>query len=529
MSGDPYIPSQDVRDALKVFLNAARREKLPEPSDDADAGLGDDFRQAIAVIRACAAPVPEMEQQPQPLEIIPTRAGSREVKRFTFPPLQTDEPPPEPLVELPTPEPAVEVEQPADPVPLPVLQKDETPAVKIAPPSLLTVKRTATLKNARAGESYEDSLGIDGARDLQLVDDAGTDLAFDAEGQRVHGAPATAGDFELKFTGFIEARPAEIVARLAVIADPKTLWTALPSDQSAPFAKPDEDFEALAGPDLRMIAASKRGRSHAKGGGFREDDFALAVHGPWQIAAVCDGAGSAALSRRGSRLASQTAVAELPALLDQQFGGDIEELVAQLETRPEIVGELHRRLYETLVTAAFKAVAALEAQAEELGEPVAKLSTTLILTVARRLQARWFIAAFSIGDGGAAVLDMDGPGVTPLTAPDSGEYAGQTRFLARSEFGSFEDMAKRFRWAVPERFTAIALMTDGITDPKLPTDNDFANAGKWAALWADDLTQGVDFGAADDAVKTSFLAWLDFWSPGNHDDRTLAVLLPRER
>jgi hypothetical protein len=71
-------------------------------------------------------------------------------------------------------------------------------------------------------------------------------------------------------------------------------------------------------------------------------------------------------------------------------------------------------------------------------------------------------------------------------------------------------------------------MSDGITDPKLPTENAFADPAIWAALWKDDLAAEVDFMASDEVIEEQFLAWLDFWSPGNHDDRTLAVLLPQE-
>ena len=127
------------------------------------------------------------------------------------------------------------------------------------------------------------------------------------------------------------------------------------------------------------------------------------------------------------------------------------------------------------------------------------------------------------------MFDGEAGTVKPLTAPDSGEYAGQTRFLARSEFADAGEVIKRLKHATPERFTAIALMSDGITDPKLPTDKAFADPAAWTGLWQDDLTAQVDFAASDADIEAGFLAWLDFWSPGNHDDRTLAVLLPKER
>lgn len=404
------------------------------------------------------------------------------------------------------------------------LQKDDEPAAPVAATSsLIALRQTVTLKNARAGEDYSDTLVLDRVRDVTLCDAGGSGLSFDAADWTFAGVPGQAGDFELRLTARIDDRPAEITARLAVIADPKSLWTSEPSDQSAPFWKPDEDFSLVEGEGLRMVAASKRGRSHAKGGGFREDDFALAAHGPWHIAAVADGAGSARLSRLGSRLATETATRELPSLIDQHLADGLEELIQH----PGGAEEILQRLYKVLITAAFAAAEALQKQAEQLGEPAASLSTTLILVIARQFESRWFVASFSIGDGGAAQLDLESKSVQPLTAPDSGEYAGQTRFLAKSEFGNAEEVSKRLRFAAPKRFTAIALMSDGITDPKLPTDAIFADPAAWESFWSDDLAKQVDFAGPEEELREDFLAWLDFWSPGNHDDRTLAVLLPR--
>jgi hypothetical protein len=46
---------------------------------------------------------------------------------------------------------------------------------------------------------------------------------------------------------------------------------------------------------------SKRGRSHAHEGKFREDDFAVSeLPADWNMISVSDGAGSAQLAREGS-------------------------------------------------------------------------------------------------------------------------------------------------------------------------------------------------------------------------------------
>lgn len=390
-------------------------------------------------------------------------------------------------------------------------------------------KKTIFLKPAKVDEPYDATIEIDGLKDPRLVNDAGTGLTLDADTGRLRGTPTVSGDVQIHLRGLLHGRPIQIVANLAVIPDPKSLWISKPSDQTAPFWKPDEAFMRLDG-DLLCVGASKRGRSHAQTGGFRDDDVGLAMTGPggWHIAAVADGAGSAAFSRHGSTVAVETALAKGPPLLDEHVTPDLEALLAMhRDGNPRAAGELRRKLYQSLTTAAFMAAKAIEAAAAAKGEPPSAFSTTLILCAARRLPVGWFFAGFAVGDGGAAVFDARAGSVTPLTAPDSGEFAGQTRFLQSSEFaGGFDAVSHRLFFDVRERFTALALMTDGITDPKFPTEATFADPNRWARFWAEDLTASVDLSRDNPDLERQVLDWLDFWSPGNHDDRTLALMVP---
>lgn len=550
-----YTPSARARSAVATLLYAVEAEPVPDTHMFAEDGLSRDYQRALAVLRACACsdaqsaavPPPASEASPSPQpepERIMSRfgGGEQEVRTVDITklhgffdqsePLPVPSPEPQP-VQMPDAAAQPEAGPPGSAALPPPPRKDAQPATPVsAPPptaSLLSVRKTVPLRNARAGEPYSGRLAIEGARDLKLVNAGRSGLVFDEQTGVFSGTPEEAGDHELRLKGRIDDRLADITATLIVVADPKSLWKSLPSDPTLPFAKPDEAFRAIEGEALRMFAASKRGRSHARDAGFREDDFALAAHGAWHIVAVADGAGSASLSRRGSRLAVQTATEALQPLIDEHLGDDFLPLVERHLSGEPVENEIGTRLYNTLVAAAYKAAEALVSEAERLDESIAKLSTTIILIIARRVGERWFVAGFSIGDGGAAVFDVDASTVHPLTAPDSGEYAGQTRFLARSEFGEGSDVTKRLRFATPERFTAIAVMSDGITDPKLPTDRAFAEPTTWATLWKDDLTKDVDFSAPVGEIEAKFLAWLDFWSPGNHDDRTLAVLLPAEK
>ncbi|MEO5347729.1 MAG: protein phosphatase 2C domain-containing protein [Magnetococcus sp. YQC-9] len=391
------------------------------------------------------------------------------------------------------------------------------------------LKKSLFLKNARMGECYDSFVELDGLSGIRLFNDGGSGLAYEESSGMLTGTPLASGDFCLIFRGVLHGKSAEITAQLAVIPDPRSLWVNHPSPRDAPFWKPEEDFQQLSG-ELLCVAASKRGRSHAREGSFRDDDFGLLASSSsgWYIAAVADGAGSAPYARRGSKLAVDTVLSKLPPLLEQQLTPRLESLVqAHRQGHPDAGQEIRRLLYTSLVTTAFEAAKAIETEAAIHQEKPSAFSTTLIVCVMRRLARGWFSAGFSIGDGGAAIFDLQDGSLAILTAPDSGEFAGQTRFLQRAEFGGgFEDLSRRLFFDIREQFTALAVMTDGISDPKFPTEVAFADPARWISFWKDDLSASVRFARDNPELKQQFLDWLDFWSIGNHDDRTLALLMP---
>ena len=68
-------------------------------------------------------------------------------------------------------------------------------------------------------------------------------------------------------------------------------------------------------------------------------------------------------------------------------------------------------------------------------------------------------------------------------------------------------------------------MTDGVSDPKFASDTEMESAHAWLSLFKElkDNRIITDSDPADDEAQR-LLEWLDFWSPGNHDDRTIVIL-----
>lgn len=289
------------------------------------------------------------------------------------------------------------------------------------------------------------------------------------------------------------------------------------------------DSAALDGEEKHIVAASLRGRSHAQEGKPRDDAFRFATTHGWQVLAVSDGAGSACYSREGARLACEKAVAVCCERLDNEpYRDGFEAHIKALSATPD---ETDKRkpvgdsLYTLLCHAANQARQTIAQEAGLQGKETRTYAATLLLCVAKHFPFGWFVGSFWVGDGAIALYRRD---TTPHTVylmgePDEGEYGGQTRFLTMPEvFSDASALYRRLRFRLVDDFSALFLMTDGVSDPKFETTNNLKNAEKWDALW-DELTAANALTNAAESEQ-ALLEWLGFPSPGNHDDRTLLVL-----
>jgi serine/threonine protein phosphatase PrpC len=326
--------------------------------------------------------------------------------------------------------------------------------------------------------------------------------------------------------------------------DPRKLWKNLPVDwdnMSEPKYK-NEDTQseyvkvsALADgtPQKDIVAASKRGRSHAQEGKPRDDHFMLKyMDNGWYIMAVADGAGSALYSREGSRIACKESVNHCIVELtsSRNFEKAIEDYNAfKNEGESNARKTVGDYIYKIVGGAAFKAHKQIEAEAAIAKKPTKLYATTLLLTICKHFSFGWFLASFWVGDGAICLYDRKAHTAKILGIPDEGEYAGQTRFLTMPDiFNDIKSLYKRLRFNIVDDFTALFLMTDGVSDPKFETDANLNNPDKWDDLWNDFKENGVELKDDNEESKNQLLNWLDFWAPGNHDDRTIAILYEGE-
>lgn len=327
--------------------------------------------------------------------------------------------------------------------------------------------------------------------------------------------------------------------------DPRKLWKDIPVDwdnMPEPKYKSEDcqcDYVKVSSlpdgtPQKDIVAASKRGRSHAQEGKPRDDHFRMKyMNNGWYIMAVADGAGSAKYSREGSRIACDKSVDHCILRLEESKA--FEDAIIAYQEHEEDDNKDARKavgdyIYNIVGGAAFEAHKAIKSEAALKNMPEKQYATTLLLTICKRFSFGWFVASFWVGDGAICLYDKKAHTAKILGIPDEGEYAGQTRFLTMSDiFRDATSFYQRLRFYIVDDFTALFLMSDGVSDPKFETDANLNNPDKWDALWDDLKANGVELTDDNEETKEQLLKWLDFWSPGNHDDRTIAILYEGEK
>lgn len=145
--------------------------------------------------------------------------------------------------------------------------------------------------------------------------------------------------------------------------------------------------------------------------------------------------------------------------------------------------------------------------------------STALIAICKRYPGGTLYAAYRVGDGAIGVYDRE-RGVILLGQADSGDYGGQTRFLDAGAVAP-DALAQRIHYAMTKGATALLLMSDGVSDAWFESDASLARRDSWDALWQE-LEPCLNGDPAEAPGK--LLAWLDFWSPGNHDDRTIAII-----
>ncbi len=190
-----------------------------------------------------------------------------------------------------------------------------------------------------------------------------------------------------------------------------------------------------AGGGWRLAGVSVTGVSHQRAGTPCQDaHLCRELPGGALVAAVADGAGSAARAELGAGVAVRAAVAAVANRLE-------DALLTEEEDWCRLVGEV--------LHAAREAVAGAAAAA---GHAPADLATTLLLAVAT---PEWTVAG-QVGDG-AVVARFGADDFQAVTRPPAQEYINETIFLTSADALDRAQCVAR-----PAGPTGLALFSDGL-------------------------------------------------------------------
>ncbi|MBR0225715.1 MAG: protein phosphatase 2C domain-containing protein [Thermoguttaceae bacterium] len=366
------------------------------------------------------------------------------------------------------------------------------------------------------------------------------------------------------------------------------LWQDLPTPTDTPYEAPNQDTLCKTIPlsaPIVVIGASQRGRSHAHQGDFRDDYMTarFADSNPlsrgddngewrygWHVLTVSDGAGSATFSRKGAQLVCDTMADALfnelnhssnSAPLTDAVRDSFNERWTRLQTNcfgpVDSMTRSRLKLGETFTRAVYAAYMAVFNEAATLRERTRRHvsvrdynATALCVAIKRfkgvdgwksdKLHRRppvWAILSYWIGDGAVAVYrPNDENRILTLGKGDSGEYAGETRFITSKDEARFDSVEPRVNLTFLRNFEGIILATDGVTDPFFPSDSSMETFSAWQTFWNDKLRAGApdtfpslqnekNGEIAPQKRADALLRWLMFKERGYHDDRTILLAL----
>ena len=275
-----------------------------------------------------------------------------------------------------------------------------------------------------------------------------------------------------------------------------------------------------------VTAATKRGRMHAHHGTFREDAYCWNCGESFAIYCVCDGAGSAQLSRIGSEFTART----ICRLVSEEL------LLNQQKIQACSADSLHANLKSVLHHAVAQTASQLCEMANKGKCNANDFRCTILTALHYSHPSGGFYVFGNVGDGFIG-LKRRGGEAERVGVSDSGSFSGEVLcFMPDRQVGEYyNNSLDRLPMFSDEEAEGVLICTDGIEDPFFPVHKNIAALYEQLELGFEAELCGVSY--PDSARPTSvfnsskpgeeLLKWLNFEKRGENDDRT--IMLVRKR
>jgi len=398
--------------------------------------------------------------------------------------------------------------------------------------------KSGKLPNARAGRPYRAMIRKEylPSNPLAVCWFDGlekTGLHYFPDQKQITGIPKSSGSFDVQFNirEYNESGMEQLSTR--------TLWLVVEEDidilirevdENDPYWKQDEEVYTIpVNRDSRkrltkdMVAASKRGYQQIGKGKIREDGFYIQYDPEtrWYALAVADGSGKSKYSCKGSEIACNSAVESCLERLTTQ-SRKLKRLTIKYSWRKSshLRNEIIKRLRDIIAASVSKAYADIVAEATKCKHHPEDYATTLLMCICKKFEFGWLVGTFGVGDGAVCVYQKDNWYANLMGGVES---QSEKCFLTTSEIVQPSELVQRIRFSIVDDFSALFLMTNGVSDSKFESQADLYSFELWNRFW-DEISSQVDFSGKIKDVGEELIKWLDFWTPGKYDDRTIAIL-----
>ena len=391
------------------------------------------------------------------------------------------------------------------------------------------------LPKARAGHPYMTFLGENLLASHPSVDHVLKEIGlhYFPKKNQITGIPKKSGSFDLLFNNreYNESGMEELsTQKMRLIVEEDFDYTIEHADENDPYWKPDDDVCTISANQNNkkplkkdIAAASKRGYHQIEKGKIREDDFCIRYDQKtrWYVLAVADGAGKSQFSRRSSKVACNSVVDACLKQLTAQ-SKSLKKLAIRYSRKKtnHVRGEILGKLHDIIALSVMEAYKDIVVEAATLDRQPIDYATTLLMCICKKFEFGWLVGAFAVGDGAICVYQKDNWYANLMSGDNS---SSEKCFLTTPGIITPPEMERRIRFTIIDDFSALFLMTNGVSNPKFGSEADLPCFELWDRFW-NDISSQVDFSGKINDVGEDLLKWLDFWTPGKHDDRTIAMI-----